>query len=294
MKRLLAACLALAVSLSATSCGDAASAAVTLRFSAIPDDNTTELKEKFERVAAYLSSELGVTVEYSPVSDYTASVEAFKTGDIQLAWFGGLTGVQARKAVPGARAIAQGKVDPQYKSYFIANASTGLELSDAFPTAIATHSFTFGDDASTSGRLMPEYFIRQNSGKSPEEFFGAPNAYSKSHDKTAKLVEAGTFDVGALSYKAYDGMVAEGKIDPEQCRIIWVTPNYADYNWTAHPDLDSEHGAGFIDRLQRALVEMQDPALLSAMRREEGLIEATNADFQSIHDLAADLGFLKK
>lgn len=97
-----------------------------LHFSAIPDQNTTELQEKFQPLADYLSGQLGIAVEYVPARDYQASVEMFKNGDVHLAWFGGLTGVQARQAVPGARAIAQGASDPEYYTYFIAHRDAGL------------------------------------------------------------------------------------------------------------------------------------------------------------------------
>ncbi len=283
---------ALLVALAAACTDTAASEAERLVFTAIPDENTTELREKFDPVAAYLSEKLGVEVTYQPTSSYSASVEAFKNGDVQLAWFGGLTGVQARAVVSGAHAIAQGVVDPEYKSYFIANASTGLERSDAFPD-LAGKKFTFGSEQSTSGRLMPEHFIRENTGQSPEEYFGGPNHYSGAHDATAKLVEAGTFDAGALSYKAYDELVSEGKIDPDVARIVWVTPTYPDYNWTAHPILEERFGAGFTNKVQEALLAMEDPKLLAAMTRPEGLIPAEDADFQRIHDLATDLGFLR-
>ena len=263
-----------------------------LAFTAIPDQNTTELREKFEPLAHYLAERLGVAVVYQPTSSYAASVESFRNGDVQLAWFGGLTGVQARAAVPGARAIAQGVVDPTYKSYFIAHASTGLEPSEDFPLGLEGKTFTFGSESSTSGRLMPEHFVREFTGSSPQEFFGAPNSYSGSHDKTAELVEAGTFQAGAINYKTYDDMVAEGRIDPEVCRVIWVSPGYADYNWTARPELDEDYGEGFTERLQRALVELEDPELLAAVSRPEGLIPATNGDFEAIAELARELDFL--
>lgn len=273
-------------------CGES-SAGNVLRFSAIPDTNTTELEEKFRPVAAYLSDELGVDVEYVPTSSYDASVEAFKNGDIQLAWFGGLTGVQARAAVEGAHAIAQGEIDPRFKSYFVANADTGIERSEAFPMELKGRSFTFGSRRSTSGRLMPEHFIRTETGMSPAELFGSESHFSDGHDHTAKLVEAGTFDAGALNFKTYDEMVAAGKLDPSRCRIVWVTPEYADYNWTAHPVLEERFGAGFTARLQRALIEMDDPELLAAVSRPEGLIEAEDADFAGIAALAAELEFLR-
>ena len=272
------------------SCSAEAVEAPALRFTAIPDDAKSHLQARFEPVAAHLSAALGVPVEYVPTSDYQGSVEAFKNGDVQLAWFGGLTGVRARAAVPGARAIAQGRVDPEFNSYFIAHKDTGLSPTIDFPAGLAGKTFTFGSDSSTSGRLMPEYWIRQETGKSPQELFaGDEMSFSGDHSKTAILVQAGTFDAGVLNYKVYDAMVADGKIDPAVCVKLWETPTYPDYNWTAHPDLGDE----LIDKLQAALVGMTDPALLAAAQRTEGIIAASNEDFAPLESLARGPNLLR-
>jgi phosphonate transport system substrate-binding protein len=266
--------------------------APVLTFTAIPDQNSTELQEKFQPLADYLSLSLGIQVEYLAVRDYQASVELFRNADVLLAWFGGLTGAQARRAVPGARAIAQGEIDPQYFSYFIAHRDTGLEPSDEFPYELAELSFTFGSESSTSGRLMPEYFIRRNTGLSPAEFFDRTVGFSGSHDKTAELVESGQYHAGVLNYRVYERRVADGKTDPDVARVIWKTPTYADYNWTAHPQLEKTFGEGFIARVQQALISIDDPTLLSALPRKR-LIRATNEDFESIHQVAVELGMLR-
>ncbi len=272
--------------------GDGGNKTATIKFSAIPDQNKTELKEKFDALAKHLSSELGVNFQYVAASDYSASVEMFKNGDIQLAWFGGLTGVQARHAVEGARAIAQGQSDPKFKSYIIAHKETGLEKSDDFPKPIGELTFTFGSERSTSGRLMPEFYIRQNSGKSLDDFFTKAPTFSGSHDKTVELVASGQVQSGVVNFKVYDKLVADGKVDPDVCRIIWVTPDYADYNFTAHPSLDADHGDGFINKLQAALIAIDDKTLLDAFPRE-ALISAKNEDFDGIADVARELGFLR-
>ena len=281
-------------------CGDKApgtggttAAKPTFKFTAIPGEDPTRMKEKFEPVAAYLAKQLGVPVEYVHATKYSASVEMFKNEQVLLAWFGGLTGVQARAAVPGARAIAQGVEDPIYHSYFIAHKDTELERSDEFPEGIVGKTFTFGDKASTSGRLMPEHYIRQHAGgKSPAEYLGTEPQFSGSHDKTCELVEKGAVQVGAVSYTTYDRRVAEGKTDPETCKIIWQTPDYPDYNFTAHPRIDAVYGAGFTDKLQKALIAMKGDALLGGFQRS-GMVAASNADFQPIHDLAIALGLLR-
>jgi len=268
-----------------------ASGAPPLRFSAIPDQDETRLRERFEPVAAYLALELGVPVEYVHATRYADAVELFKNGDVSLAWLGGLTGVQARHTVPGARAVAQGAEDPDFYSYFIAHRDTGLEAGDAFPSAIAGRRFVFGSQGSTSGRLMPEHFIREHTSTSPERYFAAVS-YSGSHDRTAELVGTGQFDVGAINYKVYERRVAEGQTDPQRVRVIWQTPTYPDYNFTAHPQLDATYGAGFTDRLQQVLIAMRDPDLLGAFPRKR-LIAARNEDFAAIRDLALELGFIR-
>ena len=139
---------------------------------------------------------------------------------------------------------------------------------------------------------LPEFFIRQASGKAPADFFQEPFGFSGSHDKTCEMVEAGRFAVGVVNYKVYDRRVADGTTDPAVCKVIWRTPEYADYNFTAHPDLETTFGAGFTDKLQAALVGITDPQLLAALPRDK-LIPARNEEFDGIAAVARDLGMLR-
>ncbi|MBR9892362.1 putative selenate ABC transporter substrate-binding protein [bacterium] len=279
--------LALALSLT-TALG---ASAQTLYFSAIPDEDETRLVERFSKVADYLEGELGVDVQFVPVKSYAASVTAFRNDQIQLAWFGGLTGVQARLAVPEARAIAQGKEDPIFVSYFIANTETGLEPSDSFPAEAQGMSFTFGAKTSTSGRLMPEYWIREETGEAPEAFFDRVG-FSGDHSQTLRLVASGAWQVGALNFAVYDKAVEEGAPEVETAKVIWQTPPYPDYNWTIRGDVDARFGDGFADKVQAALIGMDDPELLATFPRE-AFIPAANEDFQPIEDTAKELGLIE-
>ena len=263
-----------------------------LRFTAIPDQNTTELSEKFAPLAEYLSRQLGVAVSYIPARDYQASVEMFRNGDVHLGWFGGLTGVQAREAVAGSKAIAQGASDRSYFTYFIANPSADLEASDHFPENISDLRFTFGSESSTSGRLMPEYFIRKHTGQAPMTFFTKAVGFSGSHDKTAELVESGQYQLGAINYKVYEKRIATGLTDPELAKVVWKTPPYSDYNWTAHPDLEEQFGEGFTSELQATLIRIENPNMLSALPRDR-LIPATNEEYDGIRAIAKQLGMIR-
>lgn len=267
-------------------------AANTLVFTAIPDEDETRLQERFGAVADYLAEELEVEVRFIPVTSYAASVTAFRNNQVQLAWFGGFTGVQARQLVPGARAIAQGVEDPQYKSYVIANRDTGLEPMEqaTAPEALRGLTFSFGSQSSTSGRLMPEYFLREHLGEAPEALFERVG-FSGNHSRTISLVQSGAYQAGVVSYKAWENEVESGSVDPERVQVIWQTPPYPDYQWTVRGDLDERFGAGFTERLQQALIAMQEPELLASFPRS-GFIPAANDDYAMIERVATELGLL--
>ncbi len=271
---------------------DGAEEKPVLKFTAIPGDNTSDLAAKFKPLEKYLEKELGVKVKYVPTADYAASVDSFVNGDVHLAWFGGLTGVRARMKVPGARAIVQGMADPEYHTYFIAHKDSNLEKGAGFPKELRGKRVTFGSPGSTSGRLMPEYFIRKYSKTTPKEFFGAEAHFSGSHEKTAQLVAAGTFEAGAIDYKTYERLAREKKEIRDSTRIIWKTPPYPDYNWTAHPDLDKKFGEGTIERIRKIMIDMTEPELLKAINREK-LIPAKNEEWDDLAGLAKELGLLR-
>ena len=177
----------MAVALTAACGGDGGSSGKTLYISAIPDQNASTLARRFDSFSEYLGQQLGVNVKYVRSVDYAASVTGFKNGDIHLGWFGGLTGVQARLAVPGSQAIAQRPRDEKFHSKFIVRADLGV---DELP-GLKGLTFTFGSESSTSGHLMPRYFLVQ-AGIDPDRDFKGKPGFSGSHDKTWKLVESGT------------------------------------------------------------------------------------------------------
>ena len=261
-------------------------------FTAIPDQDTTRLQERFGRIADYLSEKLKIRVRYIPVKSYAASVQAFKNNEVQLAWFGGLAGVKARLSVPGSVAIAQGAEDPDFITYFIANTSTGLSFSEDFPQGIADKTFTFGSKGSTSGRLMPEYFIRQHFRQAPREVLKRVG-FSGDHSKTLALVQSGSYEVGAINFKVWHKEVEAGKVDPTKVQVIWRTPTYPDYNWTIRGSVEKTHGAGFIEKVQQALIDVKEPVILNAFPRSR-FIPAENAMYQPILDTATDVGIIRK
>ena len=259
-------------------------------FTAIPDQDETRLRTRFEKVAQYLSDTLGIDVQYVPVKSYAAAVTAFRNDEVQLAWFGGLSGVQARRTVDGSQALAQGAEDLEFVTYFIAHASTSLTESPAFPKSIAGKTFTFGSKGSTSGRLMPEFHIRNQFGKSPDDVFSRVG-FSGDHSRTIALVQSGAFEVGAVNFAVWENELSAGKIDPAKVRIIWRTPTYPDYQWSIRGDVNRKFGPDFAERVRTALLAIDDPELLKAFPRSR-FIPASNEDYEPIVRVGKDIGLI--
>lgn len=258
-----------------------------LRISAIPDENPTELQRKFSKVAAHLEREVGMKVQYTPVSDYAAVVEGLAAKKVDLAWLGGFTFVQARLRTGNAIPIAQRAEDEKFTSKFIANAASGLNSL----ASLKGKNFTFGSVSSTSGHLMPRFFLLQNK-INPEKDFKRV-AFSGAHDATALQVESGRVEAGVLNASVWDKLVQEKKVDTSKVKVIWTTPPYYDYNWTVRGDLDP----ALVRKLTDAFLKLdpKNPAHkeLLDLQRASKFIATKPDNYKGIEAAARSAGLLK-
>ena len=261
-----------------------------LVFTAIPDEDESKLKERFGPMSEYLSKTLDIEVSYVPVKSYAAAVSAFRNGQVQLAWFGALSGVQARSTVPNSQALAQGVEDQAFWTYLIAHKSTGLKVGDVIDKNMRGMTMTFGSKSSTSGRLIPEFYLTERFGESPDKVFERVG-YSGNHSRTLRLVESGSYDVGAINYAVWERELAAGNIDTNAVKVIWKTPAYPNYQWSIRGDVDAQFGAGFSDDVKAALLAMDDPKLLKSFARS-AFIPAQNSDYAPIKRTAQQVGLI--
>ena len=283
-----------------TSCGSGPTGTESpvLHIGAIPDQNPEKLNRLYSSLSGELSDQLKVPVQYVPVSNYPAAVSAFRTGSLDLVWFGGLTGVQARLQTPGAKVLAQRDIDAKFTSVFIANGASGLRpfsTGDQL-TNLKGRRLSFGSESSTSGRLMPQYFMSQN-GVGTDELAGGAPGFSGSHDATIAVVQSGAYEVGALNEQVWKSNVEDGRADPNKVSVIWRTPPYVDYHWVARPDLDERFGKGFTNKVQTALL-----AITADTPRGETILElfgatefipAQNSDYDKIEAVGRQLGKIR-
>ena len=214
-----------------TALAGAAHAQAVFKMTAIPDESPTELARKAVPLVKYLEQQLGMKVEFTPVSDYAAAVEALVSKQVDMAWYGGFTFVQANirsggKVIP----LVQREEDEKFRSVFITSDPAIKTLAD-----LKGKTVSFGSQSSTSGHLMPRSVLLQANIDPDKDFKRV--AYSGAHDATIAAVAAGKVDAGALNISVWDKFVLEKKVDASKVKVIFTTPPYFDYNWTVHADM---------------------------------------------------------
>ena len=258
-----------------------------LRISAIPDENPTELMRIYAPFADYLSREIGIPVKYYNVVDYAATVEGLAAKKLDMVWYGGFTFVQARKRTGNAIPVVSRAEDLRFHSKFITRPDTGITtLAD-----LKGKTFSFGSVSSTSGHLMPRYFLLQH-GITPERDF-ATFSFSGAHDATALWVESGKVDAGALNEAVWDKLVERKKVDPTKVTVFWTTPPYIDYVWTVRGDLDR----ALVDKIAAAFLKLDynhpaDRALMDLQRTKQ-YVRVTAEQFKPTEDAAIAAGLLQ-
>ena len=266
--------------------GGTALAQPVFRVTAIPDESPTELARKAAPLMKYLEAKLGIKVEFTPVTDYAAAVEALANRKVDLAWFGGFTFVQANvrsggKAVP----LVQREEDEKFRSVFITSDPAIKQLSD-----LKGKDVSFGSQSSTSGHLMPRSFLL-HAGLDPDKDFKRV-AYSGAHDATIAAVAAGKVQAGALNISVWEKFIADKKIDTSKVTVFYTTPAYYDYNWTVHADMP----AALREKLTQALLSLSrsDPVgnEILELQRATRFVPSKAVNYKGIEAAARSAGLL--
>jgi phosphonate transport system substrate-binding protein len=261
--------------------------AKSLKVSAIPDESPTELLRKFKPLGVYLESRTGMKVSWTPVNDYPAVVEGLAANRIDLAWLGGFTFVQARLRTGNAIPIAQRVEDEKFISHYIVpKDSSARTLQD-----LKGKTFAFGSPASTSGHLMPRFFLLK-AGINPDRDF-TRLAFSGAHDATVAFVASGRAGAGALNASVFDKLIEKGDANAKAVRILQTTPPYYDYNWTVRGSLDP----ALVKKLTAAFLDL-DPANpahkeILDLQRATRFVATRPENYKGIEEAARSAGLLK-
>lgn len=257
-----------------------------LRMTAIPDEAPTELARKAAPLVKYLEGRLAMKVEFTPVSDYAAAVEALVNKQVDVAWFGGFTFVQAN-ARSGGKIIplVQREEDEKFRSVFITADPALKTLAD-----LKGHTLSFGSPSSTSGHLMPRSFLLDAKVDPDKDLKRV--AFSGAHDATIAAVAAGKVDAGALNISVWDKFVADKKVDTSKVHVFYTTPPYFDYNWSVHADMP----VALREKLSQAFLSLsRDDAVgkeILDLQRATRFVPTQAANYKGIETAARNAGLL--
>ena len=265
--------------------GGSGSSRTALRLSMIPTNDPVRMLRESEPVVSYLERETGARVQMTIPTNYAAVVEAIANDQVDIAYLGGFTYVQAARRA-GVIPLVQRDQDQNFHSLFITHPDSGIKgLND-----LKGHSFAFGDVNSTSGHLMPEYFMRQ-ANVDPEVITKA--VYTGGHDATALAVANRKVDAGALDETVYQKMVKDGKLDPAKATVFYTTPPYFDYVWAARKGLDPKLAEAFASAfLKLGANSPEDKSILEFLRATK-YVHAKDSDYDKLRQAARDAGLLK-
>lgn len=279
--------LTLVLTVGVAASGSLAYAQQVLRVSAIPDEAPTELQRKFKPLGEYLEQKTGMKVEFTPVTDYAASVEGLLNKKLDMVWFGGFTFVQANVRSKGQVVpIVQREEDEKFKSVFVTTRSDINKLED-----LKGKTFTFGSESSTSGHLMPRSYLLK--AKINPDTDMKRIAFSGAHDATVAAVAGGKVDAGALNISVWEKLVALNKVDPKQVRVFYTTPGYYDYNWTVRADMDPALRKKLTDAFLALNKDTPQGKEILELQRATRFIPTRAENYKAIEDAAKNAGLLK-
>ena len=257
------------------------------KVTAIPDESPTELARKATPLVKYLEKTLGMKVEFTPVTDYAAAVEALANKQVDMAWYGGFTFVQASVRSGGkAIALVQRAEDEKFRSVFITSDPSIKTLAD-----LKGKNVSFGSQSSTSGHLMPRSYLLQANIDPDKDFKRV--AYSGAHDATIAAVAAGKVEAGALNISVWEKFVADGKVDTAKVKVFYTTPGYFDYNWTVHADTP----VALRDKITKAFLDLNpntpEGKEILDLQRASKFIPTKAENYKGIEAAGRNAGLLK-
>ncbi len=283
-KKIISVCLMLLSTFSAQSI---AFAEGTLRVTAIPDETPTELQRKFKPLGEYLEKEIGMKVEFIPISDYPASVEALVAKKVDLVWFGGFTFVQAYiRSNKNVRPLVQREEDQKFTSVFITRVDSGINLR----SDLKGKTFSFGSPSSTSGHLMPRSSLL--AAKIDPDTDLKQISFSGAHDATIAAVVGGKVQAGVLNASVWNKFVQDKKVDTSVVRVFYTTPPYFDYNWTVRNDLGLNLQSKIRDAFLKLDIKKPKDKVILDLQRATKFIPTKIDNYKAIESAAKSANLL--
>lgn len=264
---------------------DIAAPSGAIRVAVLPDQSIDVLLRKHEPLMDYLERSTSLDFELVVPNDYEDLLDRFDNGHVELAWFGGLTFVRAEQRSQAVPLVLR-DVDLRFTSCYLAAGSDTRTMIAQFKG----EKFSFGPGLSTSGHLMPRYFLDED-GLNPEQFFASVR-HSDGHDQTAKWVSEGEVALGVANCIIVQSMLADGRLNSNEIHIVQTTPSYSDYVWAVKKTLDAREKSAILNAFLELDVSVPEHRALLRLQGANVYLPAGIKDFDMVRLAARRAGLL--
>jgi phosphonate transport system substrate-binding protein len=257
-----------------------------LRVSYLPDESPSLMRRKFKPLTDYLEKEIEMKIEFRPVANGDALVEALLSNKLDMVWIDGFNFIQARarsndQVIP----LVQRAEDANTRSVFITKRSDITRLED-----LTGRTFSFSSKTSASGHLMPRHYLLA-AHLDPDT--GMKRIFSGSPDATVAAVAGGEADAGALGSASWEKLIEQGKVDAEVVRVFYTTPGYHDYNWAVSANMDANLRLHLTDAFLKLDRNNGPDKEILDLQRATRFIPAKAEDYSIIEAAARSVELLK-
>lgn len=244
----------------------------------IPSLNQGNMQSAMDKLSKHFETELGMPVDITVYPDYQAVVQAMTYDEVNMAYFGPSTYIDANEQ-SGARAIMTQLIDgePFYYSYIITHKDSPLTSIDDLVAQSKDLTFAFGDPSSTSGSLIPSIELKEQgvfTNQNEHEFKNI--LYTGGHDATALAIENNSVDAGAIDSAIFNTLLENGKVG-DNFKIIWESDKLFQYPWAVSKAVSDD----LVTKIQDAFLKVEDQEILDAFAAT-GFTKATDADYEAI------------
>jgi phosphonate transport system substrate-binding protein len=256
-----------------------------INFGIIATERAGALKQMWEPFLDDMSKRTGLKVNGFYATDYTGIIEAQRFNKVQVAWYGNKSAIDAVDRA-GGEVFAQ-FVDldgtPGYYSYLITHKDSNVKTLDDVMKSGKSLSFGIGDPQSTSGTLVPTYYVFTLNNLDPKTHFRVMRAAN--HEANMLAVLNKQVDVATNNSEQLTKLKETNPEKYEQIRILWTSPLIPRDPLVWRKDLPADAKA----RIKAFVVsygkDAREKEILKNMYRLAGFKESTDAQLLPVRQL---------
>ncbi|MGS9687840.1 phosphonate ABC transporter substrate-binding protein [Pseudomonas aeruginosa] len=195
-----------------------------INFGIISTESSQNLKSIWEPFLKDMSQQTGYQVKAFFAPDYAGIIQGMRFDKVDIAWYGNKAAMEAVDRAHGeifAQTVAASGA-PGYWSLLIANKDSKIDSLEDMLANAKSLTFGNGDPNSTSGYLVPGYYVFAKNNVDPVKAF--KRTLNSSHEVNALAVANKQVDVATFNTEGMERLELTQPEKARQLKVIWRSP----------------------------------------------------------------------